>query len=335
MEGSCLTKWEKQKLRNLICEYKDTFSLSNEIGTCPNIKVEIDVTDNSPFFIRPFHAREEDKAILDKEMKRLCYMGILKEGFSAKLSPVILISRKMTQDKRVVTDFRHLNMRIAKKNLAYPLLKDTFMLLGSSKCEVLSVFDLKDAFHLLRLTESSKKYCGILPYFGSTSYLYQRMPMGLNISPAVWQSYINAMLNCLSSKKYCEAITDYLSLFTPNKQTHFEKIINLLWALCKNGLKISPKKCQFFRTELRYMGNTIFIKQRRVCVKPLRCRLEAIQKLKPPTTQKGSRHFAGVVNFVSIFCPELQKLLKPIYELAMKGTPYLSGEMNNRRCLMK
>ena len=185
LKSSCLTKWEKQMLRNLIYEYKDIFSLRDEIGTCPNIKVEIDVTDSSPFIIRPFHTREEDKAILDKEIKRLCYLGILKEGFSAYSSPVMLISRKMTQDKRVVTDIRHLNMIIAKINLAYPLLKDTFTLLGSSECEVLSVLDLKDAFHSLRLTENSKKYCGILPYFGSACYLYQRMSIGPNISPVV------------------------------------------------------------------------------------------------------------------------------------------------------
>ena len=161
-------------------------------------------------------------------MKRLCYLGILKEGFSAYSSLVMLISQKVTQDKRVVTDFRHLNMRIAKNNLAYPLLRDTFMLLGGFKCEVLSVLNLKDAFHSLRLTGSSKKYCGILPYFGSVSYLYQRMPMGLNISPAVWQPYINAILSCLSSRKYCEAIMENLLLFTPNKQTHFEKLVDSL-----------------------------------------------------------------------------------------------------------
>ena len=199
--------------------------------------------DNSPFFIRPFHAKEENKTILDKEMKRLCYLGILKEGVSAYSSPVMLISQKVTQDKRVVTNFRHLNMRIAKNNLAYLLLKDTFMLLGGSKCEVLSVLNLKDAFHSPRLTESSKKYCRILPYFGSTSYLYQRMPMGLNISPSVWQSYINAILSCLASRKYCEPIMDDLLLSTPDKQTHFEKLANLLQALCKNGLNISPRKC--------------------------------------------------------------------------------------------
>ena len=121
-------------------------------------------------------------------------------------------------------------------------------------------------------------------------------------------------------------IMNDLLLFTANKQTHFEKLVDLLQALCQNGLKISPKKCQLFRTELQYMGNTIFIKERTVCVKPLRSRLEAIQNLKPPTTQKVCRSFASVVNFVSIFCPELQKLLKPIYELTKKGRPFVWGE---------
>ena len=70
-----------------------------------------------------------------------------------------------------MTDFRHLNTRIAQNNLAYPLVKDTFATLGNSKCEVLSILDLKDTFHSLRLSENSKKYGGILPYFGSASYL--------------------------------------------------------------------------------------------------------------------------------------------------------------------
>ena len=116
-------------------------------------------------------------------MKRLCYLEILKEGFSAYSNPVMLISRKVTKDKRAITDFRHLNVRIAKNNLAYPLLKDTFSVLDSFQCKILTVLDLKDAFHSLRFLENSKRYCGILPYFVSTSYLYHRMPMGLNISP--------------------------------------------------------------------------------------------------------------------------------------------------------
>ena len=77
------------------------------------------------------------------------------------------------------------------------------------------------------------------------------------------------------------------------------------------------------------MGNEIFIENKKVCMKPLRCRLEAIQKLQPPKTSKGCRSFAGVVNFLSMFCTELQKLLKLIYDLTRKEN-YFIGERNSR-----
>ena len=157
------------KVMYTLFKYKEAFSLRDEINTCPNIEVEIEVTDKSSFFIRPYHVREEDKAIIDKEMKRLCYMGILREGYSAYSSLVMLISRKLTKDERVVTDFWYLNVRIANNNLTYLLVRDMFSVLGNSKCEVLSVLVLKDAFHSLRLSKNSKKYWWILPYFGSSS----------------------------------------------------------------------------------------------------------------------------------------------------------------------
>ena len=326
LNDSCLSKEEKIKVMDMLFKYKEAFSLRDEIAICPNIEVEIDVTDKSPFFIRPYHIRDEDKAFIDKKMKQLCYIGILKEGFSVYSSPMMLISRKLTKYKRVVTDLRHKNVRIAKNNLAYPLVRDTFSVLGNSKCEVLSVLDLKDAFHSLRLSENPKRYCGTPPYFCSSSYLYKRIPMALNISPSIWQSYINAILDCLQSKKYCETIMDDLLLFTPSKESHMNKLEDLLKALLKNGLKISLKKCQLFKTSLHYMGNKIFIHNRKVCIQPLRSRLEALQKQQPHKTAKGCRSFAGMVNFLSMFCPELQKLLKPIYKLTRKGRPFHWGK---------
>ena len=123
LQDFCLDDQERKQVMEMLYEYKDVFSLRDEIGTCPNIEVNIEVTENSPIFIRPYHVKEEDRKVLDKEMIRSCYLGILKEGFSAYSSLVMLISRKLTSDKRVVTDFRHLNMRIAKNILAYPLFK--------------------------------------------------------------------------------------------------------------------------------------------------------------------------------------------------------------------
>ena len=87
--------------------------------------------------------------------------------------------------------------------------------------------------------------------------------MGLNISPSIWQSYINAILECLEGKKHCKVIMDdFLLLFTPMKKLHMAKLEDLLKALLKNRLKISPKKCQLFKSELQYMGNIIFIKDK-------------------------------------------------------------------------
>ena len=76
LDKSCLTDSEKTEVRDMIYKYKDALSLRDEIGTCPNIEIDIDVMDKAPFFIKPYHVREEDNRILDKEMKRLCYLGI-------------------------------------------------------------------------------------------------------------------------------------------------------------------------------------------------------------------------------------------------------------------
>ena len=67
----------------MLCRYQEAFSLRDVIGACPYIEVEIDGADT--IFLRPYHLMEEDKHILDKEMKRLCHLGILKSFFPSIL----------------------------------------------------------------------------------------------------------------------------------------------------------------------------------------------------------------------------------------------------------
>ena len=66
LEKSCLTDKEKKEVVDMLFKYREAFNLRDEIGTCPNIEVEIDVTDKLPFFIRPYHVKEEDKNFIDK-----------------------------------------------------------------------------------------------------------------------------------------------------------------------------------------------------------------------------------------------------------------------------
>ena len=64
---------EKKQLVQIIHEHKEAFSLRDEIGQCPNIKVDIEVTDDSPFFVRPFPIQEKDKPIMNWQMERLVH----------------------------------------------------------------------------------------------------------------------------------------------------------------------------------------------------------------------------------------------------------------------
>ena len=69
LDNSCLSKEEKREVMDMLYRYREAFSLRDEIGTCANIEVKINVSDKSPFFTRLYHVREEDKAFIDKEMK--------------------------------------------------------------------------------------------------------------------------------------------------------------------------------------------------------------------------------------------------------------------------
>ena len=158
----------------------------------------------------------------------------------------MLITRKVTQDKCPVVDFHLLNTRIRWRNTASPLMHDICNILGKSGCKVMSCVDIKDAFHSIRLNERSKEFCGILPYFGSTHYHYEVLPMGLAISPAVWLMYVNVLLDMFGPhKKSFIAIMDDL-LIHSSKEDHFKLIEMLLEGLCEHGLKLSLKKNQLF-----------------------------------------------------------------------------------------
>ena len=325
LSESHLTESEKEEVMDLVISNKKAFSLRDEIGKCPDIKVNIEVRDPSTFFVRPFPIAEEDKPLMDKCMQKLVSLGILTKNSTTHTSPVMLVARKGNERKRPVVNFRLLNTRIIRRNTSTPLLRDIFIMLGRAQCEVLSCVDLKEAFHSVPLTPEAKEFCGILPYFGSPHYRYEVLPMGLAISPQIWIDYIENIFCGMDNKQDFIAIMDDL-LVHGLEENHLNRLETLFKAMIKHGLKLSPKKCQLFRKHLVYMGNVFHIDGTTISITPLQSRVEAIQKLQPPINVKECKSFCGVVNYLSIFCKNLQKLLKPIYDLTKKGRPFLWQE---------
>ena len=326
LSDSDLSYAEKKSLYKILLKYKEALSLRDEIGLCPNMEIELELNDETPFFIRPFPIKENEKDVVDKEMRKGCLLVILRKGMSSYSSTIMLIPRKLTGIPRIVTDFRHLNSRLVTLQPSIPLVRDAIQILGSSGSEVLSLADLRDAYHTLRLSKRSQKFCGITPCYGSDSYLYQRLGMGLSVSPAIWQNFIQRVLQEISDyrENYLAIMDDILT--HSNREDHTGYLIDLFKAIIRNGLKISPRKCKLFKTELVFMGVTIKIEDGMPKMQPLKSRIEAIQKVKPPKTVKECRSFCGMVNYMSVFLPSLQEKLIPIYFITRKGIPFYWGE---------
>ena len=305
LSDSDITEIEKRNLYKLLYKYKKAFFLRDEIGLCQSMEVELELKDESPFFIRPLPIKESDKDIVDKEMRKGCLLGILKKGMSSYSSPIMLIPRKLSGIPRIVTDFRYLNSRLVTLQPSIPLVRDAIQILGASGCEILSLADLRNAYHTVRLSERSKKFCGITPYYGSDSYLYQRLGMGLSVSPALWQNFIQKVLQEIPDhRKNHLAIMDDCLVFS-EKKTHLKHLTDLFKALIRNGLKISPRKCKLFKKSLVYMGHQVSIIENIPHIAPVKSRVEAIVKLDPPKNPKNCKQFCGMVNYLSMFLKDL------------------------------
>ena len=210
LKDSMLDEKGKEEFLKNIEQFADIFSLRDEIGTCPFVEVHLKLKDETPFFVRPYPMREEQKKVIQKEMDRLKHLGIIRKGLTGYSSLVVLVKWKNQNLYRVCSDFCILNEKLVKINHAFPLVRDCIEQLGRKKCHYLSTIDLRDAFHTLQLALSSQKYCGITPYCGSPTYYYLCMGMGMSMSPQIWQQFVDLVLqdDLIKRKQNFDVIMD-------------------------------------------------------------------------------------------------------------------------------
>ena len=218
---------------------------------------------------------------------------------------------------RVCSDFHILDEKLLKTNHAFPLVQHCIEQLGRSKCDYMSTIDFQDAFHTLQLAKTSLKYCGITLYYGSPTYHYLCMGMGMSVSPQIWQQFIDLVFqdDIIERKQNFDVIMDDTFIHSM-KEEHMDDLMDLFKVLQKYGLKISPHKCQFFKKKIVYMGLEFQIKDSKVCYTPLKDKCEAIRNLESPKTLNQTRAFCGMVNFLSLLLPNLhKKRKKPLKKL--------------------
>ena len=226
----------KEEFLTNIEQFTNIFSLRDEIGTCPFIEVHLKLKDETPFFVRPYPMREEQKKVIQKEMDRLKHLGIIQKGLTGYSSLVVSVKRKIKILYQVCSDFRISNEKLVKINHAFPLVRDCIEQLGRKKCHYLSTIDLRDAFHTLRLALSSQKYCGITPYYGSPTYHYLCMGMGMSVSPQIWQQFVDLVFqdDLIKHKQNFDVIMDDTFIHSTAEE-HMDDLMDLFKVLRKYG----------------------------------------------------------------------------------------------------
>ena len=166
----------------------------------------------------------------------------------------MLITHKLTSDKRPVVDFRLLNTRILSRNTSIPLMSDVLNILDNSDVEIISCVDICDAYHSIPLSDRSKgvfvAYYLILvaPFTGM-----KFSPWALLVPPKYGWTYISLILGELEQKHKYIAIMDDL-LIHSSKKDHWILLEQLFISMCRNKLHLSPKKCQLFKNPPNIYG---------------------------------------------------------------------------------
>ena len=123
LKDSVLEEKGKEQFLEKVGQFTDVFSLRDEMGTCPFIEVHLKLKDETPFFVRPYPMREEQKKVIQKEMDRLEHLGIIHKGLTSYSSPVVNIYTEF------VATFIYLE-KLVKINHAFPLVRDCIEQLG-------------------------------------------------------------------------------------------------------------------------------------------------------------------------------------------------------------
>jgi hypothetical protein len=189
---------------------------------------------------------------------------------------------------RSLADLREVNKVIKQK--PFPLPKITYMLQKLEGFMYATSLDLNMGYYHMLLTPFSSRLCTIVLPWGK--YEYCRLPMGLSISPDVFQEKMSELMSGLDFAR--EYLDDLLILSTENGfHKHLEKLELVLTRLQEAGLKINAVKSFFAQTNLEYLGYNIS----REGLRPSQKKVEAILQIKAPTTRKQLRRFIGMVNY--------------------------------------
>ena len=317
----------KDHYRRLVRRFQTVINdNATDIGRCRIVKQAIRLKDPSVIASTPpYQIPPALQPVVHHFVDELLNAGIIRKSNSPFSSPLMLVkkanadkSKPLMEQYRVVNDFRKLNANTVRDS--YPMQNLYELIDDVANSNVASVIDLRSAFFLQELEESSRKYTSF-PVPGRGLFEYCRSPQGLVNSPSTFQRLLDQLFADIPNVK---AYIDDIVVYDTDHVSHLQTLQKVFSRLEEHGFKCSSKKVQLACGKLNYLGYEI---EPGKAIRPGVAKTEVIKRWIPPVDITGIKSFLGLCSFFRRTIPNFASIAAPLNRLTRKTSPYVSGPL--------
>ena len=241
-------------------------------------------------------------------------------------SPIVIVSKKSAPGeppkRRLCVDFRKVNQLQQEVITAgktkgqisihlLPKIDEMYAKLKGAKD--FSTIDLRSGYHHIALGKSSRAKTAFVMPFGKYEFLM--VPFGLAQAPAYFQLLMNKVLKGL---KFAMMYLDDIIIFSQDESQHLEHLEIVFSHLREAGLKMKHSKCDFFKSEIHYLGHLISPEE----ISPLPNKLDSIKHMPAPNSAKEIKQFLGLTGYYRKFVPRFADISRPLTTLTKKDAKF-------------
>lgn len=311
--GDGLTAGEKEQFLSLLLHFSDVFASSEgDLGRTSKLHHRIETTDAAPVrqAVRrlPPARREEVRGLLGEMLEK----DVIQPSVSPWASPIVLVKKK-DGSTRFCVDYRKLNELTRKDAYPLPRIDTTLDTLAGSRW--FSTLDLLSGYWQVELAEEDRQKSAFCTTEGL--YEFKVMPFGLCNAPATFQRLMDLVLAGLQWS-HCLVYIDDVVVLGGSFSEHLQNLQAVFVRLRKAGLKLKPKKCAFFQTEVSYLGHIIS----RDGVSPDPAKVDKVAKWPTPNSARAVQQFLGFANYYRRFIRDFAQIAKPLHKLTERGATF-------------
>lgn len=306
---------------NIINKFPSVFSKT--VGTITGYKAVIRLKQGAkPIFKKSRSVAYALQPALETELDRMQAEGILQPVEQSEWATPLVIVPKTNGKIRVCGDFKvTVNQCVETKSYPLPTTEDIFAHLAGGR--VFTKLDLSQAYLQLPVDEDSKDLLVINTPKGL--FRYNRLPYGISVAPAIFQSVMDRILQGLPVACYLDDIL----IAAPTVKEHDALLLKVFQRLQESGVHLREEKCQFSQEQVEYLGYLIDA----TGIHPTTEKVRAIKEAPKPCNITQLRAFAGLINYYGKFLPQIATHMAPLYKLMEKDHKWEWTDECNRAFL--